>query len=249
MNSKHIFPILIALVAAVGGYYFATNNNADEVDELASEYVTEMVDFTDKPSYNLSSDEVLSLFSDNEMSAKHYRLRQISNVDHGMVLSVHLPPFNPEVENDVNRRKTNLLFRTRVDSAYQTFQNSSFGLPHSSIGRAFIEEARLLSKVNGDRKTIVLRSDLMENTPDLSFYDKGVLQSVQNRDDRYWNSFTMFEDISFAGIRVVVIHSPIDASADSEFRIVCNYYRYFVEKCGGAFEVRNVSVSETLLRK
>jgi hypothetical protein len=226
---KMIIAFLIIFFAAMYMYIQWHNYAYATITET-----TVLRDETDRQLAEVSADAIFKQFNLFEKYVERgaiFRYSTISDVSFNKVILAEFEHENPWLENDLDRTTRIEIFRNEVFAPFKEKKDSAF--KHSSV---YLPIARELSRL-GERPTSIRRlyvySDLMENTPELSFYSEETFTLLKNHPDIILKKFEEWLPLpSLEGIEVHLIYQPADITADKNFRVVSEFYGKMLEAKG-----------------
>ena len=203
-------------------------------------------DVTDSFAAHPNAGELLALFDlrgAQPWSGARLRVSSITDVSHNRVSEARLDPANKWLSNELERGRHIERFEADVVRIVDNSGAVGTGKNHSSVFYAVAQQLTYLSGSGADAGILIVYSDLMENTPELSFYDTRVLAALRERPDevvRAWEG--RLGPATLAGIDVYLIHQPASAADDAAYQTVSGFYRQLLEGKGA-----RVTVSANLL--
>lgn len=193
-------------------------------------------DETDRQLTEVSADAIYKQFDLFEDEAKWdgaiFRYSTIINVSFNKTIEASLPPENPWLENTLSRTVQIENFRNEVFKPYTTSGDSGTKR-HSSVYLPIARELHRLSESKSQIRRLFVYSDLMENRPDLSFYNDDQFKMLIDHPEHVLKKFEeWFALPSLEGIEVHLIYQPADIKADGYFRTVSEFYGRMLEAKG-----------------
>jgi len=199
---------------------------------------TELViarDVTDSIIEQPKPEEIFSLFglTENPFNGAIFKFQNLSDVSYNQRSQVKIEPQNKWLSNEMERQGEIKKFKIAIDSKMAQNSNDSVEKGNSSIYLPIARELNELSQSKSDRRILVVYSDLMENTPNFSFYRKGDFELVKNQPDAVQKRFEKELLISpLGGIEIYFIYQPKDIKSDARFQIISEFYKKILESKG-----------------
>ena len=136
------------------------------------------------------------------------------------------------------RKREVTAFKGKLTALLDSARSDTVGRDHSSIYLPIAEELARLSNSNADRKVLVIYSDLMENTPDLSFYNPRTFAQLNSDPDIIVDKLTAKAKLpDLTGIAIHLVYEPKDAQDDIRFRQVSGFFRQLFEGQGATVSI------------
>lgn len=185
--------------------------------------------------------ELLELFDRSvagRWNGAHFYASTVTDVSYNRVSEAHLPPASRWLSNELQRDIDVKQFQADVSSIVAVVSADTVGRPHSSVYQAIALQLERLSEEISEKKVLVVYSDLMENSPDLSMYEKATFNALQTNPDSIAAVLAQQQPLpSLTGIEVYLIHQPLDAVTDKQFRVVSGFYRDLLQSKGATVHV------------
>jgi len=229
---KTILTVIIMLMAVTLIVACTTQSPAD----------TEVVvlrDITDMHLAQPDTNEILSLYElENKWNGGIFRLSNLSNVSFNQAIETKLDSRNKWLSNELDRDKEIRNFKKKVSEIIIKNEKDSIGKKSSSIYLPIARELNKLSTGNMQKRVLLVYSDLMENTSEMSFYNKQKLGLLKTNPDsivKYFDSQLVLKNLD--GIKIFLIYKPSDEQADYEYKIVSGFYKNIFEGKGATVEI------------
>lgn len=203
--------------------------------------VTEAVvlrDITDSLQAQPQADEIVSLYGleQDKWSGAIFRFVDLTDVSFNRVSEIKLTSANRWLSNEPEREKEILHFKAGIAEILSA--KNQIGRTHSSIFLPITRELNFLSQSKADRKILVVYSDLMENSPDISFYNPKTFRLLQSNPDSLKIFFEKMQSLSaYNRIEVHFIFQPKDSAQDTEFKVVSEFYEQLLEEKGAQISI------------
>ncbi|TND10175.1 MAG: hypothetical protein FD123_423 [Bacteroidetes bacterium] len=161
----------------------------------------------------------------------------ITDVSHTKATEAQIAPVNKWLSNSLARKKDVKAFKDSIAHILSRPGKDS-SLPHSSVYLPIVQELTALAQSKADRRFLVVYSDLMENTPELSFYGKKTLKHLEREPEIIKTLFEQYAPVpKLSCITVYLIHEPTDAEHDRIYRIVSGFYKSLLEEHGATVHI------------
>jgi len=185
--------------------------------------------------------EILELFDRSaagRWNGAHLLASTVTDVSYNRVAEVKLNPASKWLSNELQRGKDVVQFEADVVKIIELVSGDTAGRSHSSVYRAVALQLVRLNKDPAARRVLVVYSDLMENSADLSMYDAATFQALQTDPGSVAALLEQQEPLpSLEGIDVHLVHQPTDAVTDKQYRVVSGFYRQLLESKGATVHI------------
>jgi hypothetical protein len=197
-------------------------------------------DITDSMAVMPEADEIISRFGleNNIWNGGTFRLRNVTDVSINKTYEASLETENEWLSNKFQRKEKIKAFRLKIEQAINEATGEKIGKDYSSLYLPIAKELNSLSKSKTDNRHMLIYSDLMDNTDELSFYDSNTLQLLMTKPDsiaKYFDSQLRLENLD--GIKIYLVFQPKDMKADEVYRTVSGFYKSLFEGKGATVEV------------
>ena len=187
-------------------------------------------DITEKHLAQPDANEIYGLYdlSQNPLNGAVFHFKNLSDVSYNYDKEAKIEAQNLWSSNELERTKEIKGFKNSMD---EIIVNSSLYLP---IAR----ELNHISQSKADKKYLLIYSDLMENTIDVSFYNKKIVAQLQTNPEairKYFEQLQALQNLN--GIEVYLIYLPIDSESDKIFTIVSAFYKKLLEDKGAKVNI------------
>ena len=202
--------------------------------------ISEIVDFTDPLIAKPNPDEAISLFNlnNNKWSGGNFRLLYITNVSYNPMFEARIEAENEWLSNKFQRAEKVKKFNSEINKIVSGLSKEVVGKDNSSVYFPIAKELNRLSQSSATTKVMLIYSDLMQNTVEMSFYDKQKFNLLKTNPDlikKYFDSQTELKNLS--GIKIYLIYQPANTTADENYRIVSSFYKNLFESKGAEVEI------------
>jgi hypothetical protein len=195
-----------------------------------------MIDFTDSVKAIPAADAVIADIGidKNIWYSVNFNLRKFTDVSYTPYAQVSLAKAPPRLEaSKFTRQRDVTAFTTKLTAVIDSAREDTSGKPNSSIYLPMVEELTRLSNVTADRKVLVIFSDLMENSPDLSFYSPRMLTLIRTNPDKVKAMlFAKAKLPNLKGIEIKLIYEPKNAKEDVVFQTVSQFFSSMFTEAG-----------------
>lgn len=212
--------------------------------QMPSPIITEVSafwDITDKQLSDPNANDILSLFDfsgDNKWNGADFHFAGLSDVSYIPFSEVKINTAGMWLSNDLARDAEIKNFKNGVLKIIQTAGNDTIGKRNSSLYLPIARELNRLSQSKVDKKYLLIYSDLMENTIDISFYNKKTIEQLQTNSDAIKKQFEQMQALqNLNGIEVYLIYQPVDSESDKTFTIVSGFYKKLLEEKGAKVNI------------
>ena len=167
------------------------------------------------------------------MRRQIFKFQNLSDVSYNQRSQVRIEPQSKWLSNEMERQGEIKKFKIAIESKLEQIPSNTIEKENSSIYLPIVRELNQLSQSKSDRRILVVYSDLMENTPEFSFYRKGDFELVKNQPDSLQKRFEKELLISpLGGIEIYFIYQPKDIKSDGRFQLISEFYRNLLESKG-----------------
>ncbi|RPH33015.1 MAG: hypothetical protein EHM93_06795 [Bacteroidales bacterium] len=204
--------------------------------------VTEIVvlrDITDNHLVQPNADEILTLFNPkSKWNGRVFHFTDLTNVSYNQAMEVKLEAQNEWLSNELDRDKEIKGFENRLTEILGKNERETIGKDNSSVYFPIAKELNRLVQSSSAKKILLIYSDLMENTREMSFYDRGkfsLLKTNPNDVKIYFDSQVELKNLS--GITIYIIFQPKGIKEDEQFKGVSGFYKNLLESKGAEVEI------------
>jgi hypothetical protein len=236
--TNFIIGFCITLVALAFGYKAFNQVKTSVFEKHTTASISIFSDVTDPKFTQPDINEILEMqgFSD----VKHpemwngitIRATVLSDVDLNRVKTALLKPQNPWLSNEFERAKEISRFREESENLMQGLQDEN-GKNQSSIIKPIYEETLRLINDSSNEKVLIVYSDLIQNTSELTLYSPAELEAFAKKND----SVNYLEQeyplpTSIKGLIVYLIYSPVDAIDNERYIKISDVFKEYFERNG-----------------
>ena len=225
--------IIIGCSILIGAWKLAPTESLKTNDSMISVFS----DITEKEKDTLYAENILSQLNirENKYDGVTFRFLRISDIELNPIAQIELKSTSILLSNEISRDKEIKKFEDSVMVLFENSLSDSSGRKYSSIYLPIAKELTLLSKSDSKSKMLIVHSDLMENTPSLSFYKFYKNYSYDNK-ELISRISKLYELPNLTGINVYLIYQPDSVQADIYYKEVSRLYEsLLVEKGAKVF--------------
>ena len=211
---------------------------ADTKSNLSA--VSVIVDITDPLTVKPNAEEIKSLFNlnENKWEGVDFRLLYITNVSYNPNYETNIEPENQWLSNQFQRNEKIKNFYADIDKIINDTSSESIGKDNSAVYFPIAEELNRLSQSKATTKEMFIYSDLMENTDELSFYDKNTFELLKDKPDKIKNYFdSQIKLNNLSGIKIYLIYQPTNTKQDDDYKVVSDFYKILFQSKGATVEI------------
>jgi hypothetical protein len=224
---KTLFTIIfIIAVVILITTYTSQKSPTTEVDLLQ--------DVTDRQIAKPDINEIISQYNfENKYNGGIFHLTKLTDVTYNQKTEAKIEPANEWLSNELERNKEISDFKDQVSQIITTADKDSSGRINSSLYLPIANALNELSTKKMQRRILLVYSDLMENTLDMSFYQKENFALLKTNPQKVQDHFEKLEHLnSLSGIEVFLIYQPANNTSDQNYQIVSDFYRKLLEDKG-----------------
>jgi len=192
-------------------------------------------DITDTALSKPIAEEITPLydFEKSQWNGGKFRFVDISDVSYNRTQEASIEQATEWLSNEFERKKQVKVFNERIAQILADADSEKVGKDFSSVYVPLARELNLLSQNIAQRRIMLVYSDLMENTTNLSFYDTATFRLLTANPDVIRNIFEKelhLEDLK--GIEIKILYKPADPNKDRQFKVVSEFFRQLFESKG-----------------
>lgn len=198
-----------------------------------------LIDKTEKASVDrVTANDVtpmLSVFNGSPLSGASVEVSLITDLVHSPTFRVHIAPEDRYQSNDLTRKVAVDRFRHSIDSIFNLAKVAPSGRERSEIFKAISNALQKLSESPGTSKTLIVVSDLHENSERLKSYKPEALEEFQHNPDLIKSLVPVKK--SLKGIDIYLIHQPVSLGDDKIFTIISEALKSYLESNGATVHI------------
>lgn len=192
-------------------------------------------DITDTLIANPKVEEITSMLdSENNLwNGAQFRLVDLSDVSYNPSHEAKIEGENEWLGNKYERQAKVKAFYTKINQIISEASKEAIGKNNSSVYFSIARELNKLSTETVSKKVVLIYSDLMEHTNELSFYDKRKLYQLKTKPEfiqQYFDS--QLEIKNLKGICIYLIYQPTNTKEDEVYKLVSGFYKKMFESKG-----------------
>lgn len=194
-----------------------------------------LLDVTDKFLSRPVAKDVLNLygFDQNKYNGGIFQLSDLTKVSFNETQEVRVGKVNQWLSNQFQRGNEIDTFNNRVTNIISQAELAPAGENNSSIYFPVASALNELAQSNADKKYALIYSDLMENTPQITFYNTTILNEMKEKPEAVRNLLeSQLQLQSLSGITIYLLYEPTNSLQDEEFKIVSKFYSDLLESQG-----------------
>jgi len=173
----------------------------------------------------------------NQNSGAMFRYANVTDVSLNATKVKTLPDINPWTSNEFERTKSISDFFAFIKESLSVIEDN--GKNRSSVYLPIARELTVISNDKADEKNFIVYSDLMENTPEVSFYDPKTFQELISSPETFIERFNKLSNLpDLTGIHIFLIYQPSNTKADEEYRTVSSFYKKLLETKGATVHIQ-----------
>lgn len=192
-------------------------------------------DITDVHASQLNAEQVVEQLdlSQHKHYAFTFRFINLSDVSMNQITQFSLKSSPVMLSNEIARDREVKELESTILSHLTKTGKDSLGRSHSSIYLPIAKELITLSNSGSDSKVLVVYSDLMENTEQLSFYEEQIKTMLQSDPKKVKGTFESIQPLpNLMGVQVYFVYQPNSQNADVLYKRISTVYRDLLTEKG-----------------
>lgn len=214
-----------------------------ETNKGKEQHTVILIDITEETGVVPNKDELLAFAElEADIDGKYFCYTFINeqrhNVRHGVLISSAQDDF---FYDELSRIQVVEQYKNNIDSLLCCLDTVTFGRPQSQIFRRILEESRFLMAQHGDSPTLIVYSDLVENSSFFSLQherDRRLLLQPDKLQVHFEEKFSIGKTESFRGLHIEIHHVPNRENEETFEAFLLLYER--------VFESRGAEVTHTV---
>jgi hypothetical protein len=197
-------------------------------------------DITDQFTLHPKADDILGLydFDKSKWNGGIFHFSDITQVSLNISEETKLQSENQWLSNEFQREERIKLFQKSITDILTNAEQTPVGKNNSSVYFPIATELNRLAQSKSEKKYLLIYSDLMENTADVSFYNKNTIEQIKTDPEAVRKQFEQLQALlNLNGIRIYFIYQPIDTESDKAFTIVSGFYKKLLEDKGATVTI------------
>jgi hypothetical protein len=177
-------------------------------------------------------------FSNDQWKGAIFRFVDITNVSYNRTYETSIKAENQWLSNEFERRKKVKSFYTEVTRIIDSSTTEKVGKDNSSVYAPITRELNNLHESTAGKRIMLIYSDLMENTEEMSFYDNNKFLLLKTNPDsvkKYLDSQLKLENLD--GIKIYLVFQPLNIKEDEVYKVVSAFYKNLYESKGATVEI------------
>jgi hypothetical protein len=177
---------------------------------------------------------------DDFHSARTVWIEPVTDRVFNEVQELRIDGFNPDEENEINRIAAVEQFGHDLDAALHSQANTYGSLEASIIHRPLVAALRVLREdTTSGKRILVLYSDCLENTVDVSFYNDSVIAVLRNDPQRMVRHFlTQADPGDLTGITIVIIPTAVNYVNSERIDVATRFFASLLSDRGATVIIR-----------
>jgi len=207
--------------------------------------VSVMPDFTDKRLLWPTVGPILPMFDfkNNADAEAWLHVRPITDKQYNTDYVVHIPPGSvSELTNTDDPQHRNRCVVSFYDSVRQVFEDvykrfdTTKGYGNSEIFASICGELQWLQNTHATRKTLIIFSNLLENSGIISAYTSATATNVPAIIQKFIAANVLPDHLQ--GFRIFIVHASLTMSEDSKYAVMVSVYKQLLESRGAIVTVQ-----------
>lgn len=221
----------ITILTSIAMITFIVGCNSQEPSTTA---VVTLHDITDIHIAQPDTQEILSLFDlQNKWNGGTFQSIDLTDVSYNQIKQAKLEPRNKWFTNEFDREKEIKKFTDEVVKIIINHTKFKTEKANSAIYFPIATELNKLKNIKAQRRILIVYSNLMENTANLSFYQKDGFEKLKTNPEQIREIFEKQETLeTLNGIEVYFIYQPTENQSDQRFQIISRFYKKLLEDKG-----------------
>jgi hypothetical protein len=216
--------------------------NKHEAQSLLPKQITAIVDITDPHAVHPEVDAILRMyrFDQNKDIEAHFRLCLITDKELNHTEDFHL---NNGIETEKENKHGQNQYRERlILNFYQNIRtslmefnqshNTDTSLAYSECFKILADEIQLMKSKQCKDNTMLIFSDMQENSKIFSCYSKHTQEMLENNAEKVINLFekTHLLPDDLAGFTFFFVYEPVNRAQDQAYTRMLRIYQKLLEK-------------------
>jgi hypothetical protein len=197
-------------------------------------------DITDTYLSQPKPEDITKLFGldNSQWNGANFRFVEISNVSYNPTFEASIIAENKWMGNEFERQKKVKVFYENISKILNKADKETVGKDNSSIYATVAKELNKLSQSKAENRILLIYSDLMENTTDLSFYKNNILHLLKEKPDlilKYFEAEVPLQRLD--GIKIYMVYQPANTEQDNWYKVSSGFYMKLFESKGAIVEI------------
>ncbi|MDB5227420.1 MAG: hypothetical protein JWN78_1613 [Bacteroidota bacterium] len=198
------------------------------------------VDLTDKQLNEIRGRDLFdySLVENHIWSRHTVYFESLTNFNYSSIQKVQLDKKFMFLSNPNKRKREIMAFGNKLDSALQSLYTIDTGFDNSCVYEPIVRENNRLSKVKATSRTIIICSDLQENSDLFSVYNRKDIEEIQNNPDKIIARFeNKLKPENLTGIHIYINYLPRDYFDNERFIEMSGIIKKIFESHGATVKI------------
>jgi hypothetical protein len=227
------------IVSIIAGIFIlagcARFNNTSDTTE-----VVVIRDITDSMTAIPNADEISTLVNLNKelWNGAKFRHVNLTDVSINKIHETSIDSENEWLGNKFKRRENVKAFYSEITRIVSDASKEKIGKNNSSLYLPIAKELNRLSQSTAGKRVLLIYSDLMENTDEMSFYENNEFNLLKTNPDsvkRYFDSQMVLKNID--GLKIYLVFQPLNIKEDEIYKVVADFYKNLFESKGATVEI------------
>jgi len=197
-------------------------------------------DITDSMMVTPKLSEITSLYSlDKDIwDEGKFRLLNVTDVSINKIYEASIESENEWLSNKFKRNDKVKKFYSAINEILSEALKQKIGKDNSSLYFPITKELNRLSISKASKRVMLIYSDMMENTDEMSFYNTGTLSLLRTNPGsvkKYFESQLKLENLT--GIKIYLVFQPLNMKQDEVYKVVFGFYKDIFESKGATVEI------------
>jgi hypothetical protein len=233
---KKIVIVFIAILLIISAWIMVSSSRNKENNTTE---VVVLRDYTDSMLALPAADEIIAFYNlsgSSKWIGAFFRCADITDVSLNSAWELKLKEENQWLSNELERHNEIKKFKSSISDILS--RTIKAGKSYSSVYIPMAKELKRLSESTSQRRILIIYSDLMENTLEISLYDTNEFKLLKSNPDFLQKYFENLQPLpSLAGIEIHIVYHPLDISKDNTFKIVSGFYKKMLEEKGASVTI------------
>jgi len=202
--------------------------------------ITLMRDITDAQISQPKLTDVSSLLNldNSKWDGAYFKFVDLTDVSYNHNYEAKIDPENQWLGNELDRDKKVKQFYSEINQILMNADSEKVGKVNSSIYKPIASELNRLSQRTSQNRSLLVYSDLEENTDKFSFYDNKNINLLKMNPDSIKNYFEALAPLkNLTGIKVYLIYQPKNNQADELYQMIAGLYKTLLVSKGATVEI------------
>ena len=197
-------------------------------------------DHTDFFTVRPKADDIKNLydFKNSTWNEGIFRLVNITDLNINKTYKANIESENYLLSNKFKRKEKIKVFLSDMNKIIVSSEKEEIGKDNSAIYEPIAKELNRLSQSKADNRYMLVYGDLMQNTDEISFYDKNTFSTLTSHPEKIRKYFeTQIKLGDLHGIKIYMIYQPTNVRQDEQYKVVSSFYKKLFEEKGAIVEI------------